>query len=215
MERRQAEAILDLPRGTFLALGPAVSRRPLSVAIGEVETSARSMSPKLVPLPTAKSENLQGLLFDVGPEEGGSRVKPGMTDQGSAGPSDIVTPDLIRGPPTPLPSESLLEQLAAKRATPAPTLPTKSEEEQAEAIAAVLQAMISDPDASGRSPANLHPDPSSPPRRRGTEAPPRGPPTPPPRERGGTSRTHRRRPPGHDLRPGRQRTLRRHPLPGL
>ncbi len=36
MERRQAEAIRDLSRGTFLALGPAISRRPLAVAIGEV-----------------------------------------------------------------------------------------------------------------------------------------------------------------------------------
>ena len=40
MERRQAEAIRDLPRGTFLALGPAISRRPIAVAIGEVETKA-------------------------------------------------------------------------------------------------------------------------------------------------------------------------------
>ena len=54
MDRRQAEAIRDLPRGTFLALGPAVSRRPITVRIGAVETSARSGSPKLVPLPDAK-----------------------------------------------------------------------------------------------------------------------------------------------------------------
>jgi DNA helicase HerA-like ATPase len=51
MERRQAEAIRDLARGHFLALGPAVSRRPISVQIGAVETSARSGSPKLTPLP--------------------------------------------------------------------------------------------------------------------------------------------------------------------
>ena len=44
MERRQAEQIRDLERGTFLALGPAVSRRPISVRIGAVETSARSGS---------------------------------------------------------------------------------------------------------------------------------------------------------------------------
>ena len=50
MERRQAEAIRDLPRGTFLALGPAIARRPVAVAIGAVETQARSMSPKLTPL---------------------------------------------------------------------------------------------------------------------------------------------------------------------
>src|SRR6201991_558221 len=47
MERRQAEAIRDLERGTFLGLGPALSRRPLPVTIGAVETSARSTSPKL------------------------------------------------------------------------------------------------------------------------------------------------------------------------
>ncbi|RZM09699.1 MAG: ATP-binding protein, partial [Sphingomonas sp.] len=46
MERRQAEAIRDLQRGTFMALGPAVSRRPITVKIGDVATSARSGSPK-------------------------------------------------------------------------------------------------------------------------------------------------------------------------
>ena len=50
MERRQAEAIRDLPRGTFLALGPAIARRPVAVAIGAVDTQARSMSPKLMPM---------------------------------------------------------------------------------------------------------------------------------------------------------------------
>jgi hypothetical protein len=63
MERRQAEAIRDLPRGTFLALGPAVSRRPVSVRIGAVDTSARSGSPKLTPLPSAAAADLAGLVF--------------------------------------------------------------------------------------------------------------------------------------------------------
>jgi hypothetical protein len=53
MERRQAEQIRDLQRGEFLALGPALSRRPLNVRIGPVRTEARSGSPKLVPLPIA------------------------------------------------------------------------------------------------------------------------------------------------------------------
>ncbi|TIR94273.1 ATP-binding protein, partial [Mesorhizobium sp.] len=38
MERRQAEAFRDLERGHFMALGPALSRRPLSVRIGSTET---------------------------------------------------------------------------------------------------------------------------------------------------------------------------------
>nr|WP_314441512.1 ATP-binding protein [uncultured Sphingomonas sp.] len=140
MERRQAEAIRDLPRGTFLALGPAISRRPLSVAIGEVETRARSMSPKLVPLPAATpGENLQELLF-----------QPGF---------DFDLPPAPRpNSPAPPPSETLLEQLAATRAAPAPSLPAKSDEEQAEAVAQTLQAMVADTDSSGRSAAVLFQD---------------------------------------------------------
>ncbi|HZV09320.1 MAG TPA: ATP-binding protein, partial [Novosphingobium sp.] len=34
MDRRQAETIRDLARGQFLALGPAITRRPVSVRIG-------------------------------------------------------------------------------------------------------------------------------------------------------------------------------------
>src|SRR3546814_6189258 len=44
MERRQAEVIRDLERGHFLALGPAVSRRPISVRIGEVKRSEEHTS---------------------------------------------------------------------------------------------------------------------------------------------------------------------------
>jgi len=142
MERRQAEAIRDLPRGTFLALGPAVSRRPLSVAIGRVETGARSVSPKLMPLPTAPAEDLQELLF-----------QPSLDFGGPPPPAPAPPRD-----PAPLPSESLLEQLAAKRATPAPAAPAKSLEEQGEAVAAVLQAMVADADSSGRSASTLYQD---------------------------------------------------------
>src|SRR4051812_14032937 len=49
MEKRTAEQFRDLARGHFIALGPAISRRPLPVTIGAVETSARSSSPKLTP----------------------------------------------------------------------------------------------------------------------------------------------------------------------
>ncbi|GLR46743.1 ATP-binding protein [Sphingomonas astaxanthinifaciens] len=139
MERRQAEAIRDLPRGTFLALGPAISRRPLSVAIGEVETRARSMSPKLVPLPTATaSEDLQELLF-----------QPGFDFE----PAPAPKPD-----PRPLRSESLMEMLAGQRSEPAPALPSKSDEEQSAAVAAVLEAMVADHESRGRSGAVLFQD---------------------------------------------------------
>ena len=139
MERRQAEAIRDLPRGTFLALGPAISRRPIAVAIGEVETKARSMSPKLVPL-NAPAENLQHLLFAP-----------------SAADPIPVTPDLIRGPPSPLPSEALLQAMAASVPV-ALHLPAKSDEEAVQIIANVLRDIVEDPHSAARSGSVLYQD---------------------------------------------------------
>ena len=136
MERRQAEAIRDLPRGTFLALGPAIARRPVTVAIGEVETQARSMSPKLMPLPNA-SEGLQELLFAPGPEP---------------------APPPPRPEPQPLPSETLLEALAARVVPQAASQSDKSPDEAAAIIAEVLAALVADPDSGGRSGSVLFQD---------------------------------------------------------
>ena len=62
MERRQAEQIRDLERGHFLALGPAISRRPVAVKIGPVRTSARSVVSGLMPPPTSSPEEMEELL---------------------------------------------------------------------------------------------------------------------------------------------------------
>jgi hypothetical protein len=67
MERRQAEVFRDLQRGAFIGLGPAISRRPLRVSIGAVETGDRGGAPKLLPLPEAHgAEALQSLIFAPG-----------------------------------------------------------------------------------------------------------------------------------------------------
>jgi hypothetical protein len=138
MERRQAEAIRDLPRGTFLALGPAVSRRPISVAIGPVETQARSMSPKLMPLPTA-AEDLQDVLFATGDDE-------------------PVIAEPVWTAPVSLPSEQLLAKMAAS-VTPRPeAMPAKSDEETANVTADVLRAIVDDGDSGARSSSVLYQD---------------------------------------------------------
>ncbi|ONH81086.1 ATP-binding protein, partial [Roseomonas mucosa] len=67
MERRQAEQFRDLPRGSFVALGPALSRRPLPIRIGVVETQTRSAGPKLTPLPNAPEE-VRELILTPPPE---------------------------------------------------------------------------------------------------------------------------------------------------
>ena len=137
MERRQADAIRDLPRGTFLALGPAIARRPVAVAIGTVETQARSISPKLVPLRAAAAGELQGLLFAPGPD---------------------VAPKSPPRAPAARPSESLIEQLAAAMPVRAPAMPDKSEAETGAIVATVLEAVAGDPDSGGRSASLLFQD---------------------------------------------------------
>jgi hypothetical protein len=64
MERRQAEQIRDLERGHFLALGPAISRRPVPVRIGAVQTSSRSAAHGLIPLPEVAAGELHALVHE-------------------------------------------------------------------------------------------------------------------------------------------------------
>ena len=69
MERRQAETFRNLDRGHFVALGPALSRRPVPVKIGPVETAGRGGSPKLMPLPDQPLEDAKDLIFTPSPGE--------------------------------------------------------------------------------------------------------------------------------------------------
>ncbi len=96
MDRRQAEMFRDLSRGRFVALGPALSRRPLPVSIGAVETSARSTSPKLTPLPEAPAD-ARDLVLHARPRGGVRAIAP------------------RRPPPPPMPTTEILAQLARSR----------------------------------------------------------------------------------------------------
>lgn len=86
MERRQAEQIRDLERGRFLALGPAICRRPVSVKIGDVRTSARTGSHKLMPPPVAPTEELTAMLF-AGGEDGEEALTVGTREAEAADPA--------------------------------------------------------------------------------------------------------------------------------
>jgi hypothetical protein len=125
MDRRQAEQIRDLARGHFLALGPAVSRRPISVRIGDVRTSARSSSPKLVPLPTAANEDVQSMLFAP------ADLQP------------LPPPQPARRPP---PADEVIRAIAS----PAPSVPAMDEEERADAVETALRDVAADPAAAGQ-----------------------------------------------------------------
>jgi hypothetical protein len=139
MERRQAEMFRDLQRGHFVALGPALSRRPLPLVIGPVETSARSSSPKLMPLPDAPVDAKE-LIFAPLPE---------------------AAPRPIRRPPPPPPPSTteLLAQVVRNQPQPQPTdEPEVDPAEREASLDGVIRELLDDPDASFRSVAVLYQD---------------------------------------------------------
>ncbi|UPG72622.1 ATP-binding protein [Roseomonas gilardii subsp. gilardii] len=141
MERRQAEQFRDLPRGSFVALGPALSRRPLPIRIGVVETQTRSAGPKLTPLPNAPEE-VRELILTPPPEP----VRPAR-----------------RAPPPPAPD--ILAQLAAARppavhSRTAEAAPPSPEElaEREHKLEEVLRGLLEDPEAAFRPVSVLYGD---------------------------------------------------------
>ncbi|MBY5782971.1 ATP-binding protein [Rhizobium leguminosarum] len=142
MDRRQAEMFRDLKRGNFVALGPALSRRPLPIQIGAVETSARSSSPKLMPLPDAP-QGVEDLIFTPDPEE-------------------FQRPPVRRAPPAPRPTTDILAELS--RSTPAVPAEARasqvevSPEEREERLAGVLAEILDDPTSAFRTDSVLYQD---------------------------------------------------------
>ncbi len=140
MEKRQAEQFRDLQRGSFVALGPALSRRPLAIDIGPVETAARSTSPKLTPLPEAPAD-AHDLIFTPSPEE-------------------LRAPPRKAPAPQPRPTADILDQLARARPEPAPQslFPEIDEAERESLLNRVMSDLLADPEAGFRSVAVLYQD---------------------------------------------------------
>jgi len=137
MERRQAEQIRDLERGQFLALGPALCRRPRLVRIGAVATGTRGGGPALAPLPVMGADERE-LLLAV-----------------SATPAP---------PPPPPKAVEPVEQLITRleRAAAEPPLPVQPDllaAAEGDVLAdAVLAEVVADPDAAHRPAAALFGD---------------------------------------------------------
>ncbi len=144
MERRQAEAFRDLERGHFMALGPALSRRPLSLRIGPTTTQPRNANPLLMPMPVAALEDARAIIL-------------------AAAPPDIGRP--TRRPPPP-PAPDLLSQLmAAKPAVTEARIEAAEEPvsreklaERRERLDRILRAILADPEAGFRPVGVLYQD---------------------------------------------------------
>jgi len=131
MERRQAEQIRDLERGQFLALGPAITKRPKLVRIGKVLTGSRGGAPALAPLPKMTRADGQSLLFDA--------------------PAAPAPPPPPKAPPPPV--EALIP------APPLGELPGLiPEPDNAGAVAEIMRDIVADEGASGRSAAAIYQD---------------------------------------------------------
>ncbi|MFC3096726.1 ATP-binding protein [Alteraurantiacibacter palmitatis] len=146
MERRQAEQIRDLARGEFLGLGPAISRRPVAVKIGGVQTGVRVAVPKMAPPPTASPDELHALLHDGLHLEDAAPAHPAPS-----------------APPAPR-ADELLARIAAAPAeaepqeVEQPLLFAPSTAEVDAAIAAILADMAAEEGCTFQQPAKLYQD---------------------------------------------------------
>ncbi len=138
MERRQAEQIRDLERGQFLALGPALSRRPELLRIGEVQSEVRGVPSFATPLPTLTDEQRQALL--------------------------VRTTPVVPVPMPPVEEPEAVEQLLSRldEASPDPEPPEQPDMlaslDNAKLADLVLADMIDDPDTDGRPAGALYQD---------------------------------------------------------
>ncbi|MBN9437822.1 ATP-binding protein [Bosea sp. (in: a-proteobacteria)] len=142
MDRRQAEMFRDLERGQFVALGPALSRRPLPVRIGSVASVDRGGAPSLLPLPEQAPEDASKLIFTAGEDE----VAPAPWPR-QPRPRPAVAPEIIRR----------IETHQPPMPAPEPEIEMEPEEREA-ALVEILNELLDDTEARDRPVAVLYQD---------------------------------------------------------
>ena len=138
MDRKQAERIRDLQRGHFLGLGPAVSRRPVAVHIGEVKTGGKNAASALTPLPQADAASMGELLHADLAEEAAEKVH--------------------QPPPPPPPAPPPVEELAQSMASRAEPQESLSHDVATGDVDSVLAEMAAEDGATFRPASTLFRD---------------------------------------------------------
>ena len=124
-----------------MALGPALSRRPLPVKIGYVETMSRNGRPELMPPPEMGTAELQDLIFD----DLGTEPVPAAPSRAAPRPVDEVI-ETLEETPAPIPVPVDPEAAAAFDA------------EREALVEEIVRQFVADPEAPFRSAAALYPD---------------------------------------------------------
>ncbi|KIL99352.1 hypothetical protein CCC_03570 [Paramagnetospirillum magnetotacticum MS-1] len=160
IDRRQAEVFRDLERGRFVGLGPALSRRSVTIRIGDVQTRSHAGGAQLMPLPERTPEEARGLLFKANapppapyvPEKGLDTEALLATIEHSH-PAPIPQPiPAVRTEEPPLPAPAPTPVPAPTQASPQP------ETDRGMGIDDVLDQLFSESSALGRSVASLYDD---------------------------------------------------------
>ena len=144
MDRRAAERFRDLETGNFVALGPALSKRPMPIRIGPVETAGRSGRPALIPLPELATEAMEDLIFTISEADRQAERRQGSRPQ----------PAQVRAEPSPAATRELMERVAST-GSPAEREALQDDdprtaEERAAAVDQIFAEMLEDPDAAFR-----------------------------------------------------------------
>ncbi|MDO8605669.1 MAG: DUF87 domain-containing protein [Phaeospirillum sp.] len=160
IDRRQAEMFRDLECGRFVGLGPALSRRPLTIRIGEVRTRTNASGAKLLPLPERTQEEARGLLFQASTPQPTPRYVPEkamgtealLATLGDSSvkvvalqPASVASPPPIGGEPAPVPPSRM-------------EAPTPPEADPHGGIDAVLWQLFGEDGAVGRTVSSLYED---------------------------------------------------------
>ncbi|MCQ0986525.1 ATP-binding protein [Jiella marina] len=145
LDRRAAERFRDLNTGEFVALGPALFRRPVPIRIGPTETVSKAGRPTLTPLPEMPPEDLADLVFTASEEEREAERRQTRPSFGAASPS---RPEPAAGVPT----RALLERVEKAPSISEPVVDDdpRSGEERAAAVDAIFAEMLEDPEAAFR-----------------------------------------------------------------
>ncbi|MDY8109353.1 ATP-binding protein [Fulvimarina sp. 2208YS6-2-32] len=155
IDRRGAERFRDLETGSFIALGPALFRRPTPIRIGSVETSARSGRPVLMPMPDIAPDDLADLVLTPSEEERAAEARPVRRS--------LIRPEPAAGAPARpaaacdmprVETSELLSRVAhsapANDPAPADDEDDRSPAERAEAVDRIFADMLDDPEAAFR-----------------------------------------------------------------
>ena len=155
IDRRQAEIFRDLECGRFVGLGPALSRRSITIRIGEVKTHSNASGARLTPLPERTSEEARGLLFQAN-----APPTPRYVPEPGPGPDELL--ETIDHAPAvaalALPIDDAPPPPTPPTTTTTPAAPPPPELDRRGGIDAVLAQLFSEEAAIGRTVSALYDD---------------------------------------------------------